>query len=196
MNMRAQVYTYDVSYMEALTMGFKRYTEFSGRSSRSEFWRFMVTREIILAIASFVGYVLYMLLGDESAGVDIYNIFTILLYVAYIVPTLSFTSRRLHDINKSGWTILIGLIPVIGFFVMLYYLVTPGDTEDNLYGSPTGYVRITKEVASSIGRECTPSTREDYCMGILVIIMFLIDFVVNYIDNYWAIYSLLMNRIF
>ena len=61
---------YDVSYMDALKRGFKQYVTFSGRASRSEFWRFMVCREIILDGLACFGLIVDMVLGNTSAASD------------------------------------------------------------------------------------------------------------------------------
>ena len=61
---------YDVSYMDALKRGFKQYVAFSGRASRSEFWRFMVCREIILDGLAGFGLIVDMVLGNTSAASD------------------------------------------------------------------------------------------------------------------------------
>ena len=59
----------------------------------------------------------------------------IIVIVIFFIPTLAVTIRRLHDINKSGWNCLIGLIPAIGWIVMVILLAKIGSEEENKYGT-------------------------------------------------------------
>ena len=56
--------------------------------------------------------------------------------LATILPALAASVRRLHDIGKSGWWVLLHLIPVIGFLVMLYFYLQPSEPGTNEYGPP------------------------------------------------------------
>jgi uncharacterized membrane protein YhaH (DUF805 family) len=54
--------------------------------------------------------------------------------LAILVPSLAVGVRRLHDINKSGWSLLIGLIPLVGFIILILWLAKDSDAGDNTYG--------------------------------------------------------------
>jgi uncharacterized membrane protein YhaH (DUF805 family) len=60
---------------------------------------------------------------------------TSLLNLALLLPSLGISVRRLHDTNRSGWWVLLGVIPVVGWLVLLYWYVQPGTTGDNQYGA-------------------------------------------------------------
>ena len=100
----------------------KRYALFEGRSGRPEFWWFVLGQVVI-------SFVLGML--SQASG-----LFMILWYIwalATIVPNLAVGARRLHDIGKSGWLQLVGLIPIVGL-VLLYFWALPSQPGPNQYG--------------------------------------------------------------
>ena len=86
----------------------KKYADFSGRAGRSEFWWFFLAQFLIMLVAS--------LLGD---------IISAIAALALLLPGIAVGARRLHDIGKSGWFLLLGFIPFIGFLVLLYFFVQP-----------------------------------------------------------------------
>jgi uncharacterized membrane protein YhaH (DUF805 family) len=63
-------------------------------------------------------------------------ILSVIVGLGLLLPGLSVAIRRLHDTNRTGWWILIGLIPLIGFIVLLVFYVQEGDAGDNKYGPP------------------------------------------------------------
>ncbi len=102
----------------------EHYADFSGRARRKEFWMFALFNVIIAFGLSLIGG----LIGN------IFGIVVSSLYsLAVLVPALSVTVRRLHDIGKSGLWILIALIPVIGGLWLLILMVIDSK-EDNQYG--------------------------------------------------------------
>lgn len=111
--------------MNYYVMAFKKFTQFEGRSSRSEYWYFALFNFIVsIAISAIAEVMGTMALGGLS----------ILYSLAIIIPSVAVSVRRLHDTNRSGWWILISLVPIIGFFVFLYFAVQPSDEGDNQYG--------------------------------------------------------------
>ncbi len=111
--------------MEAL----KKYAQFSGRASRNEFWMFFLFYVLGAAGAMFVD----VLMGNvgEAGGIPIiYSLFII----AMIVPYLAVAVRRFHDINRSGWSVLITLVPLIGAVLFLIGMVMKGTEGQNKYG--------------------------------------------------------------
>lgn len=99
----------------------KHYALFDGRASRTEFWMFTLIN-FLVGIAGF----LISLIG---LGI-IYGLYSL----AVIIPTLALQIRRLHDTNRSGWWILLGLIPAVGSIILLIFDLLPGDAEPNDYG--------------------------------------------------------------
>jgi D-xylose transport system ATP-binding protein len=129
-------------YLEVL----KKYAVFSGRASRPEFWYFTLVNVIVYAVFVAIS------LASPTLGSILY-----LLYVlAVFVPSLGVAIRRLHDIDRSGWWILIALVPFIGLFVLLYFYATPGTPTANSYGWG-GAAPIAAPATSSLD----PSARGD-----------------------------------
>ena len=180
---------YDVSYMDALKRGFKQYVTFSGRTSRSEFWRFMVCREIMLDGLAVFGIIVDMVLGNTSAASDYAMVLLVILQLIYFLPSLAITCRRLHDVGKSGLTFLLVFIPVIGFFVLLSNLVKKGDNATNMYGDKTGYTSITPIMEQQVGLEHTPTLREDILMGALTIVLYIWVFTQQFIESAWISFN-------
>lgn len=123
--LRAPRYQRSLSFGEALKLDlFENYCNFSGRASRSEYWWFALFQAIINAILSFV-------INDGGTAMVI----SVIVGLALLLPGLGVAVRRLHDIGKSGWYLLISLIPLIGFCVLIYWYIKPSDKNDNQYGS-------------------------------------------------------------
>ena len=116
------------------------YLGFSGRASRSEYWWFM----LFLQIVPIVGYVLVfayisVALGEEGATMSFETLMNLLslpslVTLAFLLPALSVSVRRLHDTGKSGWMLLIALIPCIGLILWLVWMIEDGQAHANAYG--------------------------------------------------------------
>ena len=78
-----------------------------------------------------------------------------LIYLAIFIPTLAIAARRLHDINKSGWWQLIGIIPIIGWIVLIVWLASKGDSEGNRYGQ--GESVVSDDAGKSAGEQAAPA---------------------------------------
>lgn len=114
-----------------------KYATFSGRASRAEFWWWILAVFLISIVtqiidAAIVGPMLGFEGGDASAG----QLLSLLLSLAVLLPALAVAVRRLHDIGRSGWWILLGLIPIIGFLVLIWFYTRPSD-EKNGWGPPS-----------------------------------------------------------
>ena len=113
----------------------KKYAVFSGRARRKEYWMFVLFNVVFAVAAIILDNLLGLVFKDIGYG-PIY-----LLYVlATLIPGIAVSVRRLHDIGKSGWYLLLGLIPCVGGIILLVFDVTPGDVGDNEYGAdPKAY---------------------------------------------------------
>lgn len=180
---------YDVSYMDALKRGFKQYVTFSGRASSSEFWRFMVCREIILDGLAVFGIIVDMVLGNTSAASDYAMVLLIILQLIFFLPSLAITCRRLHDVGKSGLTFLLVFIPIVGIFVLLSDLVKKGDVSINAYGEKTGHTCVTPVMEQQLGLEHTPTVREDIVMGALSIVLYIWVFTQQFVESAWVSFN-------
>lgn len=107
---------------------FQKYVTFSGRAIRSEYWWF----SLFLVLASIaLGIVDSFFFGWESMFSPLSDLFSL----ATILPSLAVTSRRLHDIDKSAWWMLLILIPIVGWIVLIYWMCQPGTQGPNQFGS-------------------------------------------------------------
>ena len=110
-----------MSFMDATKSGIRKSFTFSGRSSRSEYWWWMLAGILFQIICTIIA-----VLGN----VGVAAIFPILL----VLPTTTMMVRRLHDFEKSGWWLLIVLIPLIGILYLIYLFIQEGDMNENIYG--------------------------------------------------------------
>jgi uncharacterized membrane protein YhaH (DUF805 family) len=112
---------------------FTKGAQFDGRSRRKEFWMFQLFNSLII-LAFFVGG--FTAFGTtEHYGYEAVLFTPLALYtLAIIIPSLAVTVRRLHDTGKSGWMILLCLIPIVGGIIVLAFLVLDSDPGPNQYG--------------------------------------------------------------
>ncbi|MBO3097534.1 DUF805 domain-containing protein [Gelidibacter pelagius] len=105
------------------------YANFNGRARREEYWMFVLFN-VLFVIG--IGIISGALAGmtDAPAFMGIYFIYLL----AVFIPSLAVAVRRLHDINKSGWFYLVGLIPFIGGIWLIVLFATEGDKGPNQYG--------------------------------------------------------------
>lgn len=115
----------------------KQYATFSGRAQRKEYWMF--------TLFNFIVYVVVDILQTVASNSQLASVAFILaiLYLLYslgiLIPSVAVTARRLHDIGKSGWWMLISIIPLIGAIILLVLLITDSKPGDNQYGpNPKG----------------------------------------------------------
>ena len=124
-------------YLEAL----KKYAVFSGRSRRMEYWYFVLFNLVVYIVFSLIDALLGTFNIVQGVGLlsGIYSL-------AVLIPTLAVMVRRLHDIDRTGWWILINLIPLVGTIVLLVFALTPGTPGSNRYGpdpkQATGEARV------------------------------------------------------
>lgn len=108
----------------------ENYANFSGRARRSEYWYYTLFNFLFLIGAMIIDNVLGMNFNPVPYG-PVYLLYAL----AVFIPGLAVVVRRLHDVNKSGWFILIALIPLIGFIWLLVLFCTEGDHGPNQYGA-------------------------------------------------------------
>lgn len=115
-----------MTFTESIKTCFNKYADFSGRATRSEYWWFVLF--IILA---------YIVIAALASVIpDIASIGIILFGLGTLIPQLAVGVRRLHDLDKSGWWMLISIIPIVSL-VLLYFFVSKGTDGDNNFGSPS-----------------------------------------------------------
>lgn len=115
----------------------KKFAVFQGRAPRAEYWWFSLFMAIIGIILEGAGHAL-----DSQAILAVYG----LVSLALILPSLAVTARRLHDLDRSGWWMLLWIVPVIGWIVLFIWFCTRGTSGDNRFGPENG------ETATSLTR--------------------------------------------
>ena len=121
-----------MNFTQAISSGFSRYFDFRTRSSRSEYW-YWTLFSIVVSVAATM---LDALIFSGAAILDAISSF------ALFIPGIAVAARRLHDINRTAWWILIAFT-IIGILLLLYWYIQPGNRGDNDYGpnplqAPTG----------------------------------------------------------
>ena len=101
-----------MNFQDAIKVCFTKYADFTGRASRPEFWWFFLFCFLASIVLSAISSVLS-------------GIFSLLT----LIPRLAVGARRLHETNRSGWWQLLWLVPVIGWIVLIIFLVQPAQTE-------------------------------------------------------------------
>lgn len=114
-------------FMDAVKACFNRYARFQGRARRPELWYFALFNLIVNIV---LGIVDMSIFGMDSGMSLLSNIYGL----AVFVPALAVGARRLHDIGKSGWWQLIGLIPLVGWIILIIWFASRGDDRNNEYG--------------------------------------------------------------
>lgn len=135
---------YGASLPEAASRFFKKYTTFSGRASRSEYWWWALVSGLVSIVLNII-----MLVGGAAGatassaatsapgpGYIIALILAVIWFVAVIVPSLALLVRRLHDANFSGWMALLGLIPFVGGIILIVFTVMESKPAGQRFDAP------------------------------------------------------------
>ena len=124
----------------------KKYSDFESSSSRKEYWMFVLFNIVFSSIASVISPKISML----------YSLFI-------FIPALAVTVRRLHDVGKSGWMLLIIFIPLIGPIWLLYLLLQKGDSLNEFFANDNSYAQTEKqqEQTSEEKKSCCSNEEEE-----------------------------------
>ena len=124
-----------MGFMDALTTVFRnKYATFSGRASRSEYWWGYLGYFVIATVLQIFALVGGIALIDAGELALLPGLIALGGIVAMIIPTIAVSVRRMHDTGKSGWMLLILIIPCIGFILWIVWMVEDGQAHDNAYG--------------------------------------------------------------
>ena len=111
-----------MGFGQAISAGFSNYVNFNGRACRSEYWY----------------WVLFIILADIVAGIIDYllgmQIVSSLFGLVTLLPGIAVSIRRLHDLDRTGWWILLALIPLIGWIILLIWYISKGTDGPNRFG--------------------------------------------------------------
>jgi len=119
-----------MDFVTAAKTGLSKYATFSGRARRSEYWFFFLFEMLAVIAALIIDGIL-----GTNGGVNG------LVALGFMVPNIAIAVRRLHDTDRSGWWLLLGAVPVVGFIVLIIWYCTKGTAGDNRFGAdPTASV--------------------------------------------------------
>jgi len=129
------------TYLQVL----RKYAVFSGRASRKEYWVFALFNITFVVIAIILDNILGIAMTEVGYG-PIYGLYAL----AMLIPALAVAVRRLHDVDKSGWMILIALIPIIGGIWLIVLLATDSNPEENQYGTNPKDVQVNGSITDEL----------------------------------------------
>jgi uncharacterized membrane protein YhaH (DUF805 family) len=115
--------------MDYFIDGVKKYAVFSGRTGRKEFWMYVLFNLIFAIVIGII------------ANLIKFNFLSTIYSLALLIPSLAIGVRRLHDTNRSGWWMFIGLIPFIGAIVLIVFYVLESQPGENQYGPAAKLVK-------------------------------------------------------
>jgi len=107
----------------------KKYVDFGGRASRTQFWMFVLVYFVLAVVAAILDYALGTVPDGASTG-----LIGLVLALALFLPSLALTVRRIHDTGRSGWWVLILLVPCIGFIAWLVFALQASEEGANQWG--------------------------------------------------------------
>ena len=120
-----------MSFMDATKSCLQQYVGFSGRASRSEYW--FAYLSFMVAVVGMFTLTLVTLFVVEALA-TVMGLLTFGLYIGGFLPLLAVSVRRLHDLGKSGWMMLVMFIPFVGGILLLVWFVSDGEADNNAYG--------------------------------------------------------------
>jgi uncharacterized membrane protein YhaH (DUF805 family) len=121
-----------MGFGEAISSGFAKYVNFSGRAVRSEYWFWALFSLIGGLVTSLIDMVAFGTSGFSGSLGIINSLFNL----AILLPSIAVGVRRLHDLDKSGWWLLLIFIPLVGLIVLIVWFCRPGTPGPNRYGGP------------------------------------------------------------
>lgn len=114
-----------MTFQESIRTVLSKYATFTGRAGRPELWWWYLGVFVVASAAS--------LLDGLFFGPDV-SLIAGLVGLALVTPNIAVSVRRLHDTDRSGWWMLIGLVPVLGFLVLVWFYIQPGTEGANRFG--------------------------------------------------------------
>ncbi|NTX32286.1 DUF805 domain-containing protein [Burkholderia pyrrocinia] len=120
-----------MNFSEAIRSVLNQYAKFEGRARRAEYWYFALLSCILSVVSQVIGAV------GRNAGLVTLLLLGVLFLIslALIVPGIAVSVRRLHDTGRSGWFLLIGLIPIVGAILLLVWMCSRGTEGTNRFGA-------------------------------------------------------------
>ncbi|HMF23592.1 MAG TPA: DUF805 domain-containing protein, partial [Pseudolabrys sp.] len=123
-----------MNFFEAVVSGFRNYINFSGRASRSEFWFFILFCNLVLILCGGIADSLLSHYSLEELDRIKLDLVLTSIFFALLVPAIAISVRRLHDVDRTGWWLLIK-ITIIGIIWVLFWYCNKGTTGRNRFGA-------------------------------------------------------------
>lgn len=120
-----------MDFMTSVRTVLGKYATFSGRAQRSEYWWYALFTFVTSLVLSFVDGILF---GVTATGQSI-GVLSALFSLAVLLPSIAVGVRRLHDLDRTGWWLLLIFVPILGFLVLLYFFVQRGTEGPNRFGN-------------------------------------------------------------
>ena len=120
-----------MNFTESIRSVFNQYAKFEGRARRAEYWYFALLTGIVSLACQVLAAV-----GRETGAISLLlALVALIVSLALVLPSLAVTVRRLHDTGRSGWFLLIALIPIVGGILLLVWMCSRGTNGPNRYGA-------------------------------------------------------------
>src|SRR5262245_48694679 len=122
-----------MGFGQAISSCLSKFFTFAGRAPRSEYWYFYLFWMLCVGAGAGLDVALGTAAYDEDGAFDA-GVVMVLAVLIFFFPYLSASVRRLHDIDRSGWWVWLGLIPIVGGLILLVWSCTRGTEGNNRYG--------------------------------------------------------------
>ena len=118
--------------MDSYIKMWKNYFNFQDRTTRKDYWMSVLINFLISLVLGFFSglFTNFPIIGK----LNIMDLISYIYFILILIPGLAQSVRRMHDVNKSGWYLLMDIIPIIGWILVLVAMCSPSVTEDNKYG--------------------------------------------------------------
>ena len=111
-----------MNFVDSIKLGFSNYVNFTGRACRSEYWYWI--------LFVFIGFVVAEIIDALTGKPIFYTLFSL----AVIIPNIAIGVRRLHDLDRSGWWLLLSFIPLVGAIILIIWFCGKGTDGPNRFG--------------------------------------------------------------
>ena len=122
-----------MTFTEAVSTVLNKYATFDGRAARSEYWWWVLFIILVQVVTNILDAMIFApILGLVSGSAQPLSL---LVSLALLIPGLAVSFRRMHDIDKSAWWLLVAFIPIVGILVLIYFFIQKGTSGSNQFGS-------------------------------------------------------------
>ena len=129
-----------MNLLTAINRGIDGFVDFKGRATRSEYWYWVLF--YVLADLTFSWLFNFTFVGTVFEGIvgeTLDFLIPTFASVVLVIPSLAVSMRRLHDTGKSGWLLLLILVPIIGWIILIIFYCERGNPKQNRYGKPSKF---------------------------------------------------------